>query len=173
MEAAGLRLIPLAADLFSLQGLENLGPTLRDWRDDWQRMLQVAPEGIDLPKGTMAPIGYVILQHEVRLDRPVRAFRKWLDRIPQVYADKVLGSPPSAAISTDEDPNCLATLRNYRSLMPMAHEARKPMFDLRAADGAIGSHARLVQICYDDFERLALKILGRVGVTAPSLCWPR
>jgi len=28
--------IPLAADLFSLQGLRNLGPTLRSWRKGWQ-----------------------------------------------------------------------------------------------------------------------------------------
>ena len=37
------------------------------------------------------------------------------------------------------------TLRNYRSLMPMAQEARKPMFDLSPADGAIGSHAQLAE----------------------------
>jgi chromosome partitioning protein len=29
--------IPLAADLFSLQGLRNLGPTLTTWRADWQQ----------------------------------------------------------------------------------------------------------------------------------------
>ena len=161
--AADALLIPLAADLFSLKGLENLGPSLREWREDWRRMLEVAPSGIDLPAGTMEPIGYVILQHEVRLDRPV-PFRKWLDRIPQVYAEKVLGSPLSQMLTPEEDPNCLATLRNYRSLMPMAHEARKPMFDLRAADGAIGSHARLVQICYQDFEHLARKVLERLAL---------
>ncbi len=34
---------------------------------------------------------------------------------------------------------------------------------LRAADGAIGSHARLVQICYEDFERLARRVLDAMG----------
>ncbi len=28
--------IPLGADLFSLQGLKNLGPTLREWRVNWK-----------------------------------------------------------------------------------------------------------------------------------------
>ncbi len=152
-------LIPLAADLFSLQGLRNLGPTLRDWRRDWQRMREVAPPGIPLPEGTMRPIGYVVLQHEVRLDRPVKAFKKWLARIPTVYAEEILGESVPEELRTEDDPHCLATLRNYRSLMPMAHDARKPMFDLRAADGAIGGHARLVQICYEDFERLARRVL--------------
>ena len=31
--------IPLAADLFSIQGLRNLGPTLRSWRLDWRKRL--------------------------------------------------------------------------------------------------------------------------------------
>ena len=29
--------VPLAADLFSRQGLRNLGPTLRRWRKDWRK----------------------------------------------------------------------------------------------------------------------------------------
>lgn len=30
--------VPLVADLFSLQGLRNLGPTLREWRRAWQEL---------------------------------------------------------------------------------------------------------------------------------------
>ena len=32
--------IPLGADLFSLQGLKNLGPTLRSWKNLWQKRLE-------------------------------------------------------------------------------------------------------------------------------------
>ncbi len=103
-------LIPLAADLFSLQGLRNLGPRLRDWRRDWQRMREVAPPGIPLPECTMRPIGYVVLQHEVRLDRPVKAFKKWLARIPAVYAEEILGESVPEERRTEDDPHCLATL---------------------------------------------------------------
>jgi chromosome partitioning protein len=39
-----------------------------------------------------------------------------------------------------DDPWCLALLKHYHSLMPMAQEAHKPMFHLKVADGAIGSH---------------------------------
>jgi chromosome partitioning protein len=52
-------LVPLAADLFSLQGLRNLGPTSRSWRHSWQQnVLPRAPEGLDVPSGAMRPIGY-------------------------------------------------------------------------------------------------------------------
>ena len=57
-----------------------------------------------------------------------------------------------------------ATLNHYRSLMAMAHEARKPMFHLKAADGALGGHSYAVQDCYKDFETLAKAIAAKCGV---------
>jgi chromosome partitioning protein len=157
--AADDLLVPLAADLFSLQGLRNLGPTIRGWRQSWQRnVLPRVPEGLDVPSGAMRPIGYVVLQHAVRLDRPVKAYERWVRRIPTEFHRSVLGEsrPPP---ETGHDRYRLASLRNYRSLMPLAQDARKPMFDLRPADGALGSMARLVQTCYREFDQLARTIL--------------
>ena len=48
----------------------------------------------------------------------------------------------------------------------MAHEARKPMFHLRAADGALGGHIYAVRDCYADFERLARRIADKCAVHA-------
>ena len=58
-------------------------------------------------------------------------------------------------------------LKHYRSLMPLAQEARKPMFFLKPADGAIGGHASAVQDCYRDFRELARRIADRCGVALP------
>jgi hypothetical protein len=46
----------------------------------------------------------------------------------------------------------------------MALESRKPIFDLTAADGAIGSHAATVRDTRDVFEALARDIGTRAGV---------
>lgn len=155
--AADFLLVPLAADLFSLQGLKNLGPTVRKWREIWSNMRSMATTEFALPTGQMRPLGYVMLQHAVRADRPAKWYEKWLHRVPEVYRSAVLNEPE------DREDHCLATLRNYRSLMPMAQEARKPMFDLTPADGAIGSHAQLVRVCEKDFRELALKIVEAAG----------
>ena len=50
--------IPLAPDLFSLQGLRNVGPTLREWRSAWRERAARKPEALDigLPAGS-APRG--------------------------------------------------------------------------------------------------------------------
>jgi chromosome partitioning protein len=168
--AADFLVVPLAADLYSLQGLKNLGPTVRTWRQQWTRVReQVTPTNFDLPRGAMRPAGYVILQHAVRLDRPARAYGRWLARIPAVYREAVLDEPsPSGSLNSEDDEHCLAMLRNFRSLMPLAQDARKPMFDLRPADGAIGSHAQLALACADDFRHLAERIAEKCELRSES-----
>lgn len=48
--------------------------------------------------------------------------------------------------------------------MPLAQEARKPMFLLKPADGATGGHATAVADCRADFRRLARTVAKRAGV---------
>ncbi len=163
--AADYLLVPLAADLFSLQGLKNLGPTVREWRARWRDMRAMAKVNFELPPGEMRPLGYVMLQHAIRADRPAKWYEKWLRRVPEVYRTAVLGEGDQGVLSSQN--HCLATLRNYRSLMPMAQEARKPIFDLTPADGAIGSHAQLVRVCEQDFRNLAEKVAQAAGLSKP------
>ena len=159
--------VPLGADLFSLQGLRNLGPTLRRWREEWRRRLDnwASPQ-FALPGGGMKPIGYVVQQHSVRLSRPVRAYDKWVNRMPKEYASNLLHNTvgPYPATPQQDADNALATMKHYRSLVPMAQEHRKPMFKLTPADGAFGSHAAAVRDAKSDFKELAQKILLRIGL---------
>lgn len=166
--AADYVVVPLSPDLFSLQGLRNLGPTLRRWRKEWKDRLGRNPEAdLELPLGTMLPVGYIVLQHSVRLDRPVKAYDRWIARIPEVYRTDVLARDGGKGIAITQDPNCLALLKHYRSLMPLAQEAHKPMFHLKPADGAIGAHVQAVHSAYQDFATLAREIAHRTGVALP------
>lgn len=155
--------IPLAADLFSLQGLRNLGPTLQAWRADWRKRVDnwTVP-AFPLPAGSMKPVGYILMQHSERLSRPAKAYKKWVDRIPSTYQQSVLNQARSP-LTPPIDGDCLARLKHYRSLLPMAQEVRKPIFQLTAADGAIGSHSYAVKDAASDFRALADDILKRIG----------
>lgn len=165
--AADHVVVPLAPDLYSLQGLRNLGPTLRRWRREWSERREHNPlTDLDLPGGGMQPIGYVVLQHAVRLNRRAIAYERWIDRIPRAYRESVVGDTEQRCPPMEEDPHCLAILRHVRSLMPLAQEARKPMFALKPADGAIGGHASAVRGCYRDFRALAREVARRCEITA-------
>lgn len=162
--------IPLGPDLFSLQGLRNLGPSLREWRRGWKERLTKNPDpSLILPAGDMQPIGYIVMQHSVRKDRPVKSYEKWIGRIPETYRSFVLDAKTTDNVPTvKDDPHCFTLLKHYRSLMPMAQEARKPMFSLKPADGALGAHMEAVRSAYEDFKRLALSIMSRADVSRRS-----
>lgn len=159
--AASHVVVPVAPDLFSLQGLKNLGLALRQWRKTWRDALARSPSSLgEMPQGEMTPVGYVLMQHAERLGRPTKANAKWQARLRAEYLRSVLeqsGEPP------DPDANQIQLIKHYRSLMPMAMEARKPMFKLTSADGAIGAHQSNVRQCYEDFEILCREIGRRVG----------
>jgi len=158
--------IPLAADLFSLQNLGNLGSILAHWRSDWHSRLDNWPSPpFPLPNGKMEALGYIVQQDGQWLARTAKPYDRWAARIPGIYRESMLSdksTPPAMA----DDPFCLARLKHYRSLVPMAQEARKPIFQLTSADGAIGSHSFAVQEARADFNKLAQRILDRIA--APS-----
>ena len=161
--AADYVVVPLAPDPYSLRGLGDLGAALRDWRQEWAERRDHNPTEApaELPIGELRPIGYVVMLHAIRPDRPVWAYRRWMDRIPGAYAEAVGGQPPREDRTIDGDPNCLAVLEPFRILKPMALDARKPMFALKPGDGAYGDHTTLVRDCYRAFRALADTILRR------------
>jgi len=156
--------IPLGADLYSLQGLKNIGPALREWRKGWKERLSKKPKDLNVPKGLMDPIGYVVSQHGILESRPVKAYQKWLERIPSIYREYVLSRDIKNPPRPDKDKYALALLKHYRSLMPLAMAARKPMFALKVADGAIGAHVEAVAKCGKDFGELARKITENANI---------
>jgi len=169
MVASDHVVVPMAPDLYSLQGLQNLGPTLREWRQDWRDHVERSPRpDLNLPGGDMRPVGYVVLQHSVRVDRVVGAYDRWLRRVPAAYRQSVLDELPGGAPPVAEDPQCLGLLKHYLSLIPLGQEARKPVFFLRSADGALGGLQRAVREAYRQFEALARRLLDAIDRPAPS-----
>ena len=159
--------IPVAPDLFSLQGLRNAGPTLSEWRTNWLKVVRDHLAGrpqLDLPVHEFRPIGYLVQQHLARVDRPVRAYRDWADRIPAEYHRSVLEEPVHEGLTMGSDGSCLGSIKHFGSLAPYAQAARKPLFDLKQADGVGGGQLQAVARCRGDFIELAARLMDRLGV---------
>lgn len=165
MVASDHVVVPLSPDLYSIQGLRNLGPTLRTWRSEWAERRERNPSAdLWLPQGGMEPAGYVVLQHGVRVDRAVGAYDRWIRRAPAEYRQSVLGLDDKAPAKAEDDPDCLGLVKHFHSLVPMAQEARKPIFKLRSADGAIGAHQQAVTAAHSFFKGLTRRVLDRAAV---------
>jgi len=164
--------LPVAPDLFSLQGLRNVGPTLREWRRDWKTVQERGLAGKPqekLPRHDFRPLGYIVQQHLARADRPVEGYARWARSIPGDYRRFVLDEDdPSAADAftqdLERDPHCLAMIPHYASLVPIAQQARKPIFDLRQADGIGGGQIQAVARCREKFTQVAKRLLERMGI---------
>jgi len=89
--AADYVVVPMAVDLFSLQGLKNLGDRLDNWHLEWSDRASRNPEpSLLLPSANMKPLGYIVMQHGIKEKRPVKSYLKWANRIPQVFNEFVL-----------------------------------------------------------------------------------
>lgn len=154
-------IMPVASDLFSLQGIKNLGTTLSHWKRQWHQRKELRPPNltVSIPENEAIPVGYIVMQYSAKESRPVRSYLRWANRIPNVFNEFVLREGYTQDANVEEDQNCIALLKHYRSLAPMSMEARKPIFLLKPADGAIGAHVYAVQRSYSEFESLTRRIL--------------
>ena len=167
--AADHVIIPLAPDLFSLQGLRNLGPTLRRWRSEWNERLQKNPApDLNLPGGHMKPAGYVFIQHFAVNRRPVNAFGRWMQRIPREYRVSVLDEAVNSDVEVGSDPNCLAKLNIIQLDADGDGSAQANVFPQASRWGHRRPHYA-VQACAEDFEQLAAKIATACGIMANEL----
>ena len=163
---------PLSPDLFSWQGLRNMD-ALGRWRRDWEKCrdnfddLKISDSNSDLmlPDGGMQLLGYIAMRFSIHASRPVKSYQKWIDKMPAAFM-KLIGKETQSPSDVREDENCLSILKDYHSLMPMAQEAKKPMFQLTAADGIIGSHTQSVKNCKKDFWELAEKIITKIETSS-------
>lgn len=164
--AADVIVVPVAPDLFSLQGLKNVGPTVREWREDWDRAAGRNRERIAAVGACdFKPRGYIVQQHRARVDRPVKSHERWAAQIPSVFHEHVLETPMMRRpAGTDDDPYCIALLRHFASLVPLAQLARKPIFDLKQADGVTGGQLQSVARARSEFEELVRKLRTILGL---------
>jgi chromosome partitioning protein len=127
---------PLSLDLISMQGLRYLQLAL----SRWQSAEEIAET---------QPLGYIIQQQNSFFAQPLN-YQSWQTQVDQIYSN--------IKSTTTEESNCLALFKNYQGLLPMALSSRKAMFQLKPADGAIGTYSKAVREVYEDYRQLAQKI---------------
>lgn len=143
LSSSDLFITPLAADLFSLKGTENLGNKLVFWASEWNQIRNAYSEtDIAIPNGKPKFLGYVIQQHNIR-DNAAGMTRGW-----QIFSNQIAPTittnivdkltPISQVVSRNN--YHLGQIPNLHSLIPYSLNARKPVFDCTSRDGLTGAH---------------------------------
>ncbi|MDQ1183600.1 ParA family protein [Agrobacterium larrymoorei] len=145
-------IMPVAPDLFSIQGTENLGNKLVSWRKEWDQCngsSQVAD--ISIPRGAPSYLGYVVQMHNQRADgvsSMTAGWRIYGQRLEPAIRENIVNklNPIDQVVVWEDEGYKLGQIPNLHSLIPYSLKARKPVFDCTYSDGLRGEHiARAAQ----------------------------
>jgi len=161
--AADWIVLPIGADLFSIQALRNVGATLRTWKKEWRARCEREPVlPFELPKGELRTAGYVVMQPHLYKGSLTKAYSRWLELMPQEYSRSILQQKDQQKDGAGGAQ--LGIIRHYHSLMPLAQRAHKPIFELTPAHGVLGGHAAIAQGAGTDFRALAKALAAKIGL---------
>ena len=159
---------PVAPDLFSIQGTENLGNKLVAWRKEWDQCnLAWNDTTLSIPLGRPSYLGYVVQMHNVRGSTKQGMTAGWSiygeQLEPAIAANIVAKLNPLGQVTRWDDGNYrLGQIPNLHSLIPYSLEARKPVFDCVSGDGLRGAHLRRAVGSQQHFETVVSTLEGVV-----------
>jgi chromosome partitioning protein len=154
-------IIPIAADLFSLRGTDNLGNKLVIWADEWQQIRESNEgNGVLIPNGTPVFLGYVVQQHNIRnnAEGMTRGWQIFGSQIKNIVNQNIVNRlQPINQVIEREDYN-LGRIPNLHSLIPYSLNALKPVFDCTHRDGLNGAHITTARESVDHFTEIVATI---------------
>lgn len=158
--------IPLAPDLFSLTALPSVGKSTARWVEDWKAARSSATRAelvfdMELPEGRPVPLGYVNQQFVTYRKAPAEAFRRWIKKIPEAYTEGVVAPLSKSGISAPSGDHLLGEVKNLSSLIPMAQQENRAIFELTGSQ-ARGAQYTRAQDTLELFARLARMIVSRL-----------
>lgn len=165
---------PMSVDIFSLRAVENISTALENWSKLLARGLEDNPEPDEIPVDSynwrLRFAGYVSQQYVAKRDadgnvRAVNAYEKIARKIPDLIKDHFL-SDGMSPLSLDD--YALGSIPTLNSIIPMAQNARAPVFGIGAKDGVVGSHFLKVRELRETFSGIADRLILNVDALAGS-----
>lgn len=163
---------PMAPDLFSIQGTENLGNKFVSWAEQWDQIHDSwKGSGLDIPDGKPRYLGYVMQMHNTRnnddgMTEGWKIYGGKIERAVQVNIVEKIGE--GRVVRWDDGDFRLGRIPNLHSLIPYSQAARKPIFDCTGRDGLRGAHQRRARESIDLFEDIITTIEGVVDDQVPE-----
>jgi cellulose biosynthesis protein BcsQ len=160
---------PMSVDIFSLRAIENISISLENWSKLLRRGLEDNPEPEEIPIDSydwrLRFAGYVTQQYVAKRDaegkvRVVGAYEKIARRIPDLINEHfVQGSSDSLPIGR----YALGSVPTLNSIIPMAQNARAPVFAIGAKDGVVGSHFLKVRELKETFRSISKNLQSNLS----------
>lgn len=157
--------VPIMPDAFSLQGIENLGKILEQWKINWKNTGKALAGDIE-NKFVLGSeglfIGYVLNSYNVYGKQPIKDHRKWIDQVP-AHVKKYLSEKHCRnGLVASSCANSLHDIQDYGRLPALAHETGRAIFDIdpaRAETTQVGTREN-IEKSKQEFDELSDRILS-------------
>ena len=163
---------PMSSDIFSMLAIENIGKTIKKWRDLFK-------DGFDrcddrelkesfYPLAYIQFLGYVTQQYTSKTvdgkRRPVQAYEKILSNVPETIKKELID-----VVNNEDKRECinyaLGTIPNFNSIIPLSQSAHRPAFEMTSSDGIVGAHFAKVK----DFRNVMKTIAEQMIINVESM----
>lgn len=158
---------PMSSDIFSILAIENIGKTIKGWRDSFREGFNRC--GDEELKQYFAPIpaiqflGYVTQQYTSKtvegVRRPVQAYERILSNVPEVIQKELINILNVQRNNINYE---LGTIPNFNSIIPLSQSAHKPVFELNSTDGIVGAHFAKVKDYKGVMESIATRFINNM-----------
>jgi cellulose biosynthesis protein BcsQ len=158
-------IVPVLSDAFSYQGIENLGITLKRWKNEWLSVKQIARANsipVDLLlDGDPKCLGYVANKSKPYAKKQTKAQRNWAEKIDETAKFNLT---PYTNKNTD-NPIKIIELADYGTIINESQKSNKAIFEMTPQDTTqinIQGSKALYESANTQFEELADKIINRI-----------
>lgn len=157
-------IVPMAPDLFSIRGTENLGNKLLKWKKEWNSCSNAySGNEIELPTGAPQCLGYVMQQYNVRTrskNGMTKAWAMFSDRAEESIVNNIILKTTDTKSIEEGSQYRLGQIPNLHSLIPYSQQARIPVYKCTSKNGLTGQHITTAKKSYKYFLPIAQSIVN-------------
>lgn len=163
-------IVPMSSDIFSIQALENISKSLKEWNKQLSRGLEDfnekegEPFTIDNEEVTwhIQFAGYITQQYTAKTvggkKQPVKAYERIIKKIPTTVK-RHLNSLNKTELTAPK----IGEITNLHSLVPLSQNSSVPIFGLKAEHGVVGAHFNKVKEFESTLKIIADKLLKNLN----------
>lgn len=163
---------PMSSDIFSILAIENIGKTIKNWRDTFKEGFNMCTDtelkNIFEPISYIQFLGYVTQQYTSKtvdgIRRPVQAYERILSEVPTTIKRELIDIVNEKNKGNEINYE-LGTIPNFNSIIQLSQSAHRPAFELTSTDGIVGAHFAKVK----DFKVVMDKITNQMMINLEKM----
>lgn len=156
--------VPLRPDVFSIQGIENMGTMFERWKRNWLITAKAAEVAQNIENKFILPgdplfIGYILNEFNVYGEKPVRSHREWIKEIPELIKVNLSEKHCRNGLVEKSWKEALGLTQDFSSAQAVSQQKGIAVFDVEDFVSAAGTK-EVVEKSKEEFRVLSDNILN-------------